>query len=428
MIRKWMEQWFDTFLLLTMLIGMLLFFMCFWRSQFQIRYAEVIAQDFLAEVSVKGKITQESVEVLGENLGKVSMDYGVILEGIRYVTEPVYAQIPKAYLSKYFAKRNLIKPVMLREYQVQIYEEPVEKLKLQKETNATILAAVNAEYLPLPEEETVWKIEAVCPVQEVYEKEPLITLCCVISDKGIYYIEAEPVFAEKSGVVYLNLQLDEIKHQVPIEIRCYPRTIKCSNGHEVVNTETVLQEYDMTGKVSCLYCRELPKQIIINSPIVYKKTGSRLDGTDVFLSVEYMDGQTAVITPDSKDWQDSYDKNYCGIQQIEINYRGKETRLTVVSENAGCMQCGADCNDRSYEDYLRFPYCVSCLEKQSLFTCEFYEAEQKLSQDEIFHELEQKKEVYFSAGDFIVVKLVNRNRCVSLLQKNIRRAGKRNTE
>jgi len=426
MIHRWMEQWFDTFLFLVMLVGMLIFFICFWRGEFQIRYAEAIALDFLTEVSVKGKITQENIEVLWRNLGNVSMDYSVILEGTKYINEPIYTQIPQEYLSKYFTERNRKKQVTFQEYKLQIYEESIEKLKLQKETNLTLLAAENTGYLPLPGDKIEWNAEAVCPVQEVYEKESLITLCRVSSEKGNYYAEAEPFFAEQSGVVHLNLQLGEKNYQVPIVVICHPRTIQCCYGHEVVNTEMLLKEYKLTGKVSCLYCRELPKQIIVDNPIIYKKSGSRLNGFEVSLLVEYMDGHTAIITPDSQEWQDSYDENYCGIQQVEVRYRGEEVSLTVISENERCVQCGDDCNERCYTDYLRFPYCLSCLEKQNVFTCEFYEAELKLSQDELFDELEQKKEICFSAGDFVRVKLLNRNQSVSLLQKPVRRAGERN--
>lgn len=428
MIHKWMEQWFDTFLFFALLIGMLFGFLCFWRNEIQIRYAEVIVQNFLKEVSVRGKITQESLEVLVSNLGNVNQNYSIMVEGTKYVTEPVYAQIPREYLLKYFTERNNIQPVIIQEYQWNVSEESAEELRLQKETNETILAAESTEWLPLPGEETGWEVEAVRPVQEVYEKESLITLCRITSETGSYYAEAAPILAEQSGVVYLELILGENSYQIPVEILCYPRTVECKYGHELVNTEQVLREFNLTGEVKCPYCREIPRQITVDSPIVLKKCGSKLNSAEVSLLIEYMDSHIEIITSDSDEWQDSFDENYCGIQQVKISCKGETLYITVVSENEKCKQCGGDCNERCYTDYLRFPYCLTCLEKQAVFTCEFYKAEQKISRNEIFLELAEKQEVCFLAGDFVTVRLMKRDKFLSLLQEKVRQDGKVHTE
>ena len=108
-----------------------------------------------------------------------------------------------------------------------------------------------------------------------------------------------------------------------------------------------------------------------------------------------------------------------------MRFRGEAMWITVISENETCKQCGDGCNDRCYTDYLRFPYCLDCLEEQEIFTCEFFEDEQQFLQEELFRELEQMQEVSFSAGDFVMLRLMNRERLVSLLQKKIRRDGER---
>ncbi len=423
MIHRWMERWFDTLLFLMLMIGMLFGFVYYWKGEFQIRCAEVIMQDFLAKASVNGKITVEMLEILTGNLSHVSPDYKVCIEGIKYITKPVYAQIPTEYLSRYFAERNQKKDTIFQEYHLNVSEENPEKLIMQEETNAILLSEEKAQCLPLPEDNTVWTINAVRPTQEVYEKEPLITLCRITSDQGSYYAEAEPLCADQSGIVYLNLQLGMETYQVPVNVLCYPRILTCKFGHEVVNTESVLKKYCQTGEVTCLYCETLPSRISCSSPIIYKKNGTGLERNDVELCVEYMDGHSETIFINSPECQTSYDKDFCGIQQVEIRYRGESALLTVISENEKCAQCGNSCNDRYYTDYLRFPYCISCLGKQEIFTCNYFIEEHHISQEELMQELEQKQGIFFLAGDYIVLRLMEQDKIISLMQRETRRDG-----
>lgn len=422
MLHKWLEEWNDTLLYLILLIGMTVFFSCYWKENFQIRYAEAMVQQFLEETVAKGKITLTEYEALVKKVTELHSEFEVELSGIRYELQPVYAMLPREQLTAYYTKRNIKKEWKKPEKKVSVVEEQADKLQMQQENNASVMAAERQEYLPLPDESTGIKISAVRPLQEVYEGEALITLCCVRDMSGYYYMEAEPVYAVSSGKVSLSLTLGEAVYQIPVEVWCYPRKMQCSQGHEVVNSKKILEEYKKSGVVLCPYCASIPQQIKCNEPVLYLKTGTELQGHS-WITVTYLDGHTEVITPESEEWTDSYDKNFCGIQQVTIIYRGVEKQITVVTENETCKQCGAACNERCREDYIKFPYCIRCMTEVPLFTGKVYEEEQKISTKKLWTKLDECGEYPMEKGSFLCVRL-SRGKYVSYMQRKVLRTGK----
>lgn len=424
MIHEWLEELHDTLWYFGIMLGMLFFFLIYWKGEYQLRYAEIVMQEFLTDASVNGKITLDEYEELIGNLERVNSEYSVDIQCIKYRQEPIYAVFSEEEIAEYYLSRNTRKEAVWQPIEISVEEEPENSLKLQTETNASVMAAKDKEYVPLPEEASLWRAEAVRPVQEVYEGEELITICQISSPEGNYYAEAEPLTAQTSGTVMLQLNLDNKRYQIPVEVVCYPRTVKCENGHKIINDRNVVREYKESGKIICPYCKVLPESISCNTSVIYKETGTRLTEEEVWITVVYLDGHTETVTPKAKEWQDSYDENYCGIQEVVINYFGKEAVVTVLTENKACKQCGKACNERCFEDYRIFPYCIGCMSQAALYSGKVFEEEQRISANEMVAYLDLEQELLLCRGDFIILFLVKGEECISLLQRTILQDGR----
>ena len=57
MLRIWLEEWFDTLLMLFLVFGSLLFSFYYWKEQYNMRYANVVIEDFLEKASTEGKVS-----------------------------------------------------------------------------------------------------------------------------------------------------------------------------------------------------------------------------------------------------------------------------------------------------------------------------------------------------------------------------------
>ena len=148
MIHKVLEELFDTLLFLTGVLGMLLFFFLYWNRSFQIRYAEDILQEFLGKVAVTGTVTKEDFQILQKNLYEIVPTYELDIKCFRYQEQPVYALVSQDNMHSYFQSENRIKLHDFEEYQLPVLQElqEPEKLQLQTETNASVLAAEKQEY------------------------------------------------------------------------------------------------------------------------------------------------------------------------------------------------------------------------------------------------------------------------------------------
>lgn len=423
MLHKWLEEWHDTILYLVGVFGLLGFFFSYWAGEYQDRYAELLIQEFLYSVTINGRMTSEQYDNLISQILEINPLYEVEISCVEYELKPIYALLPEEELVRYYMSRNKKEEKRFCDFEPMVKEEKPESLFLQKKNNAELFASAHKS-LPLPKEDVVWNIEAVEPVQKVYEGERLLTMCLVTSGEGDFYLEAEPVNAESSGIVYLNLFLGDKEYTVPVQVVCYPRIVRCENGHEVANSEDRLTKSKIIQKEQCPYCEVIPECITCNKKFLQMKTGEMLKKQDIGIMVVYMNGRSEYVTPESSEWQDSYDENYSGIQQVTVRYRGKEECFLVSSENESCLQCGRDCNERCYLDYVEFPYCVKCMSEVEMFSGKVYEEEQMMLSGELKTYLEKKKEKIFKQGAFVRVYLQNRNRYVTLLQGKVKQDGR----
>ena len=128
-------------------------------------------------------------------------------------------------------------------------------------------------------------------------------------------------------------------------------------------------------------------------------------------------------TPESKDWQDDFDGEYCGTQIVTIRYRDKETTIRIISENSFCEKCGEKCNDRCYEDYVKYPYCLECLSGMYVYCGQSKEEEQIVMEKELLYELDTDGEFLLNRGDFVMVTY-KQGKNVTILQRNIKINGR----
>lgn len=423
-MHKWMEEWYDTLLYILFISGLLISFLCYWGGEYRLRSAEMAITEFLDEVSAEGKIDIDVYEELAGKVKNIKPDYKLDIYTVEYVLQPIYDYVSEEKITEYFMERNVKKEKELQEWQQMKEYEIADGLRLQSETNASILAAKQKEGIPLPESEETESIEAIRPYQEVYEGEELVTICKVSSGGKSYLAVAESLRAKESGVIELNLNINGEIFFVPVTVLCHSRYVICEKGHKVVNTKKLIEETKLTGQISCSYCAAIPENVQCSTSIVRKKTGESLTKDDVCLIVTYLNGTSDIITPDSVEWKDTFDELYCGIQTVYVSYRGLTEWITVITENDSCKKCGGACNERNREDYNRFPYCTICMSDTTLFTGEVYEEK---TYTELFESLitNENKEVVLEKGDFIVVQLSEEGKLASLMQKEILQDGQK---
>jgi len=403
MVHKSLEEWFDNLIYIGIVVGLMGFFCNYWGNEIFFRYSKAVLQEFVDETAISGQITANEYEGLYNRLQDIGRDFDIEISCYRYSEQKIAELLPTEHWRTEFASRNVIRPTVFIEYEPHVRQSDAATISLQKETNASVLAATENEYLPLSEEDTGFSVCAVRPSQEVYEGEYLITLCRVTDPSGVYYKEAAPIKAKATGQVMLELTLNDKLFQVPVDVVCYPRTERCDNNHFVVNTREVLDWKKKTGKVKCPYCGIIPMQISCKEPVIHVDTNESIHDGKIKILVTYLDGSISYVTSDSEEWQDDFDEEYCGTQNVTIRYRNVDTKLTVVSENPSCTKCGGECNDRCYTDYLNYPYCLKCLSQMYLFMGKVKEEKEFISEKDLLSMLDTQKAILLNRGDYIMI-------------------------
>lgn len=418
MDRLW-EEFFDQLFFLCVGIGSIIVFVSYWGHTFDMYCAEAVLQEFLVESSADGCFGAEEYEHLVHNIKRIDSGLNVELEWTGYRETPVYAKLSEEQILSYYLSRNVRHKEELKPQRVLIEEFPVDIEKLQEDTNASILADGQAQYLPLQGEQNTFSVCAVRPFQRVYEGEELITLCRVYSESGVYYTEAEPVCALETGTVYLKLQTEGNCYEAEVEVECFPRKVSCDKGHIYANTKDRIEKRLGGMEVVCPYCYKLPERITVENKVGIFPVGTELSEILQKAEVLFFDGHVELVSPGMNGWQDDYDKNFCGIQTVSVMYFDVETELTIVLEGQDCLKCGRRCVGRSYPDYVSFPYCVSCMSGVELFSGEIYTEIQKKNASLIFDELCEKKVIELEKGDILVGYIRQGKRIRSVLQQII---------
>lgn len=419
MLHKWLEELFDTVQFLLLVFGLLAGFLLYWRSAYEVRCAELLLEDFLEETSKEGGFSLEEYEALLQQLYRWNEAYSLELYCHETALEPCYALLSEEVLTAYYLERNVRRDILLEDTVIVLEEEAADEMRMQEETNATILAAGAEQFLPLPKEDEVFQVEAVRKIQKVYEGEELITLCIVHSEEGTYYAEAEPMKAEQSGQIVLTVELGGRIETAEVEVICYPRRCVCEQGHTYVNSRSVLE------MGSCPYCVMLPDNAECNVSTLFGPLGLPLAAEELWMTVTFRDGHTELVTPDSEEWQDDFDRNYCGMQVVTIRYRGVEEQIVVITEPSCCMECGKECTARCFEDYEAFPFCTECMSKTPLYTGKVLEFEQRITYGQIVEILDREGYFALEKEEVLTVYLKKNGVCVAGLQSTSGKDGKK---
>ena len=428
-MRRFVEEMFDMLLFLGVILGGLLLFIGYWRGEYQTRCAEIVLEEFLEKVSEKGYLSPEDYEAVVLQLNRINEAFELRMHYVGNEMVPCYAPIPKEKLDWYYLERNRRQQVQMECLLPEIEEEKAEELRLQTETNASILAAENLNSLPLSNEEVEIFVEAVRKNQTVYEGENLITLCRVNSTEGTYFVEAEPICAEQSGFVELRVYIGDKCLKTEVNVICYPRMQVCEYGHEFVNSKEYVQVSEKSETWEyCPYCKILPKEMRCTEELLIRSTGNDFGYGELWLEVTYFDGHKEWVAPDSLEWQDNYDENFCGLQLVTIQYRGMQEYVTVLAENDVCKNCQGSCKDRYYPDYALFPYCTECMSKEELFTGRVENEVIVRTTGEIVAALDKKGVFLLPGGDFLIAELVDKEKLVTILQKKSKRNRKEKGE
>lgn len=114
---KWLEEMVDFLLFLGILGGLLICFLLYWKTSFQLQYAELEVQNFLTEARIDGKITIEMYEELVRTVGRINEAYELEISYIEYKTSPEYDKLSSEILTRYYMGRNIRK-------KMEVYLEP----------------------------------------------------------------------------------------------------------------------------------------------------------------------------------------------------------------------------------------------------------------------------------------------------------------
>lgn len=408
------EKFFDVILFLGIGMVSLLLFGCYWEGEYENRCAEAVLEAFLQQTSIQGGFSAEEFEILLNDIQRIDRELSVELEVTKQHMEPCYALLTKERISDYYIGRNVRKTKEMIPAELVETEENTDQMKLQTDTNASILAEGKTQYLPLPEENMEYGVFAVRPEQWVYEGEELITLCLVTSDEGYYYVEAEPICADRSGKIKLRLYIGSELYEPEVNVRCEPRTKRCENGHVITNTRERIAQEQNGECVECPLCRKTPVKVTAEIVQAVYPVGSPLERILPEAEVVFLDGHTEVIRPGDIGWQDDYDENYCGFQTVTIMYYSATTVVTIVTEGAMCKNCKETCGVRSFTDYQEFPYCASCMSEVPLFTGEVFLEEQKMGYAGLVAQMDSAGNVSLEKGDFITGIVKKNNKVQSI--------------
>ena len=71
MLHKVFEEWFDTILFVSIVMGLTIFFCVYWRNEYLFCHAKLVLQEFADKTAISGKITDDEYVKLNKDLQKL---------------------------------------------------------------------------------------------------------------------------------------------------------------------------------------------------------------------------------------------------------------------------------------------------------------------------------------------------------------------
>lgn len=373
------------------------------------RRIATMTDEFVMEVTKDGVLTTEEYLIFENAVASMQGGYKIELRHQKYTTTPYYEFSDNNTIHNYFKERNNLAKSYVMVDEIEIQPVDTSKLKLQEQTNASVLASMSTNsYVPLPDDNNTSEdivYEAVVPVQECYDGEKLVTVVKVYKDGMVFYAECDPVTVTGSGTGQAKLALNGSLIDETITVIVYPKTFTCSNGHVQATTKERIETYKSTGSYGlCDYCSLIPKSITLKNTLT-ATVGTTWEELAPEFTVTYMNGKTETIKHDQKGLYHDYDSNYCGTQTVTVSYKGFKTECFDITLTGRKCSCGQVCSERSYNDYLRFNYCDTCLTTVPFYFGDSYVQEDVVHHKEIAEILDNEGKYVFNRGDYLQVTL-----------------------
>lgn len=357
-------------LIIVCMAGPALFFLLSRASQKEV-FAEELSRDFLEAVASAGGIRVADYMVFRDGLAGID-GFETRLDYTTYHTEPVYGYYGRAGIEAFFSGRNRRDTYYSRTTAPDAEDADPSALRMQRDTNARVLARLMDEGLPLGNDIPLasYTYEAFVPVQELYAGEYIATVLKVDTGRTVYYTEGDLLPATGSGVQSFRLSVGGVPVNAYVSAVVWPRQITCRVcGNRYTCTDKVVEYYRENGIWAyCPYCRTLVKDITADYPSVTVPVGTKeADITGITFTAEYYDGTTETLALSGL--SHNYSPGYAGEQEITVSYKGydKAGICKIITECPPCTGCGARITDRNAADCRLYPLCPGCMEGIPVF-------------------------------------------------------------
>lgn len=395
-------------LILVCMVGPALFFMLFKPTQKEV-FAEEMTRDFLESTTSAGKISATDYMVYRDGLATID-DFETWLSYTAYHNEPVYDYYSKAEIEAFFHERNVRDAHYYKTENVAVEDADIAGLRMQQHTNATVLAKLMDEGLPLGEETVspVYTYTTVVDTQEVYAGEYLATVLRVDTGEMVYFTEGDPIIATGSGTQTYQVYVGGVLTGATITATVWPRQVHCvSCGNDYTNTEQVLDYYKSNNVWAyCPYCRVRVRDIVADTSLLTIPAGTKeVDITGVTFTVVYLDNTSEMLTLSTL--SHNYSESYSGEQDISVSYKGfhKDNVLKIVTQCGNCTVCAAQITDRNVFDCSIYPLCPTCMEAVPSFLGECAVIPETFSDDAVTERLLAEGVFPMGRNDYLMLSV-----------------------
>lgn len=348
-------------LVIVCLIGPALFFQMYKSIQKE-ALAEESSRDFLESVTSSGKISDTEYMLFRDGLALLD-GFDTTLNYTTYHNEPVYQFYSATHIADYFNSRNKWDRHYYHTAEPVINDEDPGSLRMQKQTNATVLAKLMEDGLPLGNDAPrTATYTAVVPSQEIYAGEQLVTVVKVDTGDMVYYAVGGDIAPTVDGnyQIYVNGVLTS----AVVSVKAWKRQVVCPTCHNTYTcTKEVLDYYKAYHVWSrCPHCASLIKDITVDHPTTSVPIGTKeADVIDISFTATYYNGRTETLA--LSDMSHNYAAGYAGAQNISVSYKGfhKDNVCTITTVCPNCAGCGAAITNRNAFDCELYPFCSTCM-------------------------------------------------------------------
>lgn len=371
-------------------LGPALFFLLFKSTQKEI-FAEELTRDFLESVTSSGSIEADDYMLYRDALAGID-GFDTTLHYTTYHEEPVYGYYDKSEIEDFFNIRNVWDTHFHKTESPVPEDADPNTLRMQKHTNATALAKLLDEGLPIGNDIplAVYTYTPFVPVQELYAGEYLATVVKVETGTMTYYMEADLIPAAGFGTQTYDLSIGGVSINASITATVWPREVTCPTCNNVYTcTKQVVDHYKATNTWAyCPYCRVLVRDITADVTSFTCPVGTAdTDIAGITFTAEYYDGTKEMFS--LSELSHNYSTSFAGEQDITVSYKGthKTGVCKIITTCPSCTGCGTQITGRNAFDCSIYPLCADCMEGMPVYLGAYAVVPETFSDDAITEQL-----------------------------------------